>query len=104
MSMWSHVAHWILNHRSPILLVVAVLTVFLGYWTTQITTDHTTGHFLSKESRTIQDFKRASEVFGESQTILYLVFEDADPYDQAFLQALDPRSSRGPCRAITRTP
>ena len=55
----------------------------------QITTDHTTGHFLSKESRTIQDFERASEVFGESQTILYLVFEGADPYDPNFFQALD---------------
>ena len=98
MSMWSHVAYWILNHRSPILLVVAVLTVFLGYWTTQITTDHTTGHFLSKESRTIQDFQRASEVFGESQTILYLVFEDLAGHDTR--QGSDRNESLARCSDV----
>ena len=87
--MWSHIAHWILDHRRAILVVLTGLTVFLGYYMAQISTDHTTGHFLSKESRTVQNFERASEVFGESQTILYLVFEGADPYDPAFLQALD---------------
>ena len=89
MSMWAHIAHWILNHRLSISLVVTVLSIGLGYWAIQITTDHTTGHFLAKDSRTVQDFERASEVFGQSQTILYIVFEDADPYDSGFLQALD---------------
>ncbi|MFQ5569011.1 MAG: RND family transporter [Rhodothermales bacterium] len=89
MSMWSHIAHWILDHRRSIVLLLVVLTVFLGYWATQVKTDHTTGNFISAESQAFHDFQRASEVFGESQTILYLIFEDADPYDPPFLQALD---------------
>ena len=89
MAMWVHLAHWILDHRRSILLLVAVITAVLGYQAMQVKTDHTTGHFLSKESKTVQDFLRASEVFGQSQTILYLVFEGADPYDRAFLQTLD---------------
>lgn len=87
--MWAHLAHWILDHRRAILLLVAAVTAVLGYWATKVTTDHNTGHFLSRESQTARDFSRASEVFGQSQTILYLVFEGADPYDPAFLQALD---------------
>ena len=89
MAMWAHLAHWILDHRRSILVLVAVITAVLGYQAMQVKTDHTTGHFLSKESKTVQDFLRASEVFGQSQTILYLVFEGADPYDPAFLQTLD---------------
>ena len=89
MAMWTHLAHWILDHRRTIVVLVTVITVVLGYQAMQVTTDHTTGHFLSKESKTVQDFLRASEVFGQSQTILYLVFEGADPYDPAFLQTLD---------------
>ncbi len=87
--MWVHLAHWILDHRRSIVLLVVVITALLGYWAMQVTTDHTTAHLLPSQSKTVQDFKRASEVFGESQTILYLVFEGADPYDPAFLQALD---------------
>ena len=89
MAMWSHLAHWILDHRRSILLLVALITAVLGYQALQVTTDHTTGHFLPKESTTVQDFLRASEVFGQSQTILYLVFEGSDPADPTFLQALD---------------
>jgi len=87
--MWVHLAHWILDHRRSIVLLVVVITALLGYWAMQVTTDHTTAHLLPSQSKTVQDFNRASEVFGESQTILYLVFEGADPYDPAFLQALD---------------
>ena len=89
MSRRSQITQWNLDNRRAILIVLTGVTDFLGYYMTQISTDHTTGHFLSKESQTVQNFERASEVFGQSQTILYLVFEEANPYDQAFLQALD---------------
>ena len=89
MAMWAHLAHWILDRRRPIVLLVALITLALGSQAIQVKTDHTTGHFLPNESKTVQDFLRASEVFGQSQTILYLVFEGSDPADPAFLQQLD---------------
>lgn len=87
--MWSRLAHWILDHPRPILGFVLIGTLFLGYWSLQVRTDHRAGQFVSEESQVAEDFQRASEVFGQSQTILYLVFKDADPYNASFLQALD---------------
>jgi len=87
--MRTHIAHRILDHRRSLLLLVTGVTLLLGYWAVQIQTDHTSGNFLARDSQVARDFQRAGEVFGQSQTILYLVFEEADPYAPAFLQALD---------------
>lgn len=92
MSLWARLAHWILDNRTAILLVVALGTVVLGYWATKVKTDHTPGQFIAQNSQVKQDFERVKALFGESQTVLYVVFEGADPYDPAFLsqlQALD---------------
>ena len=45
MSLWSRLTHRILDHPYPLLVVVAALTVFLGYWATQVQTDHKAGNF-----------------------------------------------------------
>lgn len=88
MSLWSRLAHWILDHRTLILSVVAAITLGLGYWATQVATDHAPGQFIAQDSQVKQDFERANALFGESQTVLYIVFEGADPADPAFLTAL----------------
>jgi len=89
LSFWSRLAHWILRHRRPILLAIGAITLILGYFATQIKSDHTAGQFVSTDSKVYQDFERAKKIFGESQTVLYLVFRDVDPYAPSFLQALD---------------
>ncbi|MDX1548627.1 MAG: MMPL family transporter, partial [Rhodothermales bacterium] len=88
MTLWSRIAHWILDHRTAIVVTIAVLTVFFGYWATRVETDHTSVRFIDDESELLQEFRRVSAVFGQSQTMLYLVFDGADPYDPAFLEAL----------------
>lgn len=88
MSLWARLAHWILDNRTAILLMVALGTVVLGYWALQVKTDHTPGQFISQDSQVKQDFERVNALFGESQTVLYIVFEGADPYDPAFLSQL----------------
>lgn len=87
--MWSRFAPRILDHPRPILAVILLLTVLLGYWATQVRTDHTAGNFASRDSQAIQDFEWASRLFGKSETTLYLVFTGVDPADPAFLQSLD---------------
>ena len=87
--MWSRLADWILDHALPISLLLAALTGVFAYWAAQIRTDHTAGHFLSSDSEVVQNFRRASAVFGQSQTVLYLVWQGVDPADPAFLAQLD---------------
>jgi uncharacterized protein len=94
MPFWSRLAHTILDHPRPIIGVIVGLTLFLGYWTTRVQTDHTAGNFLSEESDVIRDFRRASEVFGESQTMLYVVFPDVEIDSPTFLTALDTLTRR----------
>lgn len=89
MSQWSRIAHWIMDHGRSIVLVTVGVTLFLGYWSWQVHTDHTAGRFISKDSKAAQDFQKASELFGQSQTLLYLVFDGANPYDPGFLNELD---------------
>lgn len=89
MFLWSHIAHWILDHRRALLLSIAACTLVLGYWATRIQTDHTGVRFIDAESQTLQNFRRASRIFGQSQTLLYLVFDGTDPFAPAFLDATD---------------
>ena len=86
---WSRFADWILDHARLIVAAIFILSAPLGYYATQIQTDHTAGHFLSSDSDVLQEYRRANEVFGQSQTILYLVFEGADPYSPDVLTRLD---------------
>lgn len=89
MAVWARLAAYILDHRRVLVGLIVVLTAGLGYHALQIETEHSSGHFISSESKAFQEFERAGEVFGRSQTFLYLVFPEADPYDTAFLSALD---------------
>ncbi len=89
MDMWSRLADRILDHPRPVLAVIISLTAFLGYWSTQVKTNHTAGQFLPTDSQELADFDRAGKVFGQSQTILYIVFKNTDPYDPGFLQRLN---------------
>ena len=94
MSLWSRLARRILDHPYPIVAFVAAATVFLGYWATQVQTDHKAGNFADSDSQAMQDFRQASAVFGKSETILYVVFSETDPYAPAFLQQLDTLTRR----------
>ena len=91
---WSGAAEWILRHGGRALAFLAVLTVGMAYWAAQVQTDHRGGTFVSAESESEQTFQRVARVFGQSQSILYLVFEAVDPTDPAFLTALDSLTER----------
>lgn len=94
MSLWSRAAVWILDHSRSIWTVIAVVTVLLGIATTRLAIDHTAGSFVSDEDELIRVFEETTEVFGRSETILYIVFHGTDPYDAGFLQQLDTLTSQ----------
>lgn len=93
MTGWSRAALWILDHPNPIGIVIAVVTVVLALAMFQLETDHTAGSFVSDEEEFVREFQETSEVFGRSETILYVVFHETNPYDRSFLQRLDSLTS-----------
>jgi len=92
--MWFRFAEWILDYGRLTISVVLALTLFLGYWALQVETDHSPGHFLATDAQVVQDYARARHLFGESQTLLYVVFADTDPFAPAFLTQLDTLGRR----------
>ncbi|ARA94566.1 hypothetical protein AWN76_016315 [Rhodothermaceae bacterium RA] len=87
-------AAWILDHPRLILTCVLLLSGLLGYGALQVSVDHRTGALLSDESETVRNFARAGELFGQSQAILYVVFEEDDPFAPDFLVQLDSLTRR----------
>lgn len=94
MSLWSRLAHRLLDHPYPFLAVLVVLTGVLGFAMTGLQIDHKAGNFAASDSEAMQAFQRVGAVFGKSETVLYLVFDGADPYDPAFLSQLDALGRR----------
>ena len=65
------------------------MSLGLGYWFAQVETDHRAGNLLPEASETRQNFDRVNALFDQSQSFLYVVFEDVDPADPGFLSRLD---------------
>ncbi|MEX0821191.1 MAG: MMPL family transporter [Rhodothermales bacterium] len=93
MSPWSRAAVWILDHPRPIWTAIAVVTVFTGLLMGRLEIDHTAGNFVSEEDEFVRVFEETTEVFGRSETILYVVFHDVHPIDSTFLHRLDTLTS-----------
>ena len=89
MSLWSRITDWIIEHSRAIVVVVVLVTVYLGWWATRVQTDHRPGHFLDEDSDVVRDFERLSSLFDPSQDVLYVIFPDSDARDPSFLQDLD---------------
>ena len=87
--MWSRLAQWILDHPRPLLLIIAVLTGVLGYYAAGVQTEHRSGNFSATDTPEWADFERVNELFGEGQTVLYIVLHGIDPYEPGFLERLD---------------
>jgi predicted RND superfamily exporter protein len=92
--MWSRLADAVLDYPYLTLPFLLLVTLWLGYWSFQVQTDHSPGHFLSADAQEMRDFQRASSVFGEGQTILYVVFDRTDVLAPAFLASLDTLTQR----------
>lgn len=92
--MWSRLADAVLDYPHLTLPFLLLVTLWLGYWSFQVETDHSPGHFLAADSKEMQDFLRASTVFGEGQTILYVVFDSTDVLAAPFLARLDTLTQR----------
>ncbi len=86
---WSRLTRWIVDHPKSIIITIAVITVYLGFWATRVKTDHRAGHFLARDSEVVQNFERFSKTFEASQTLLYIVFNKQDSFDQKFLHQTD---------------
>ncbi len=78
----------LLAYDRALMLVVTLATLLLGATATRLQTEHTAGAFLDETSETMRDFERVGSLFGQSRTLLYVVFPTARADDPAFMQRL----------------
>jgi hypothetical protein len=89
MSIWFRAALWILDHPRPIVAVIILCTLIFGYLMRGLETDHAAGNFAAADETFYEDFRETGRVFGRSETILYVVFHETEPFDADFLRQID---------------
>ncbi|MEZ4697165.1 MAG: MMPL family transporter [Rhodothermales bacterium] len=90
---WARFSDWIIRHPRPIVAVCVVATLFLGYWSTRVKTDHRPGHFLADDSDVVRNYRHLTDAFAQTQALFYIVVPDGDVRDDAFLAKLDSVTS-----------
>ena len=79
--MWNKLASLILRNRLFILAIIAILTVFFGYYAvTSLKVDNKYGNTLPKDSKTQQDYLKFKEQFGEDGSTMVIAIQSDSLY------------------------
>ncbi|MBL4658051.1 MAG: MMPL family transporter [Flavobacteriales bacterium] len=86
--MWSLLARITLRNKLPILLGLALVTVFMAYHAANVKLDYNLPRLLPHEEKTNLDFERFVEVFGSHGNLIVLGIQDDDIYKLEKFNAL----------------
>jgi predicted RND superfamily exporter protein len=78
--MWLSVARFILNNRIKIILVVASVTVFLGYHAQKAEITYEMPRLLPENDTTVLEYKKFKALFGQDGAIMVIGINDKDIY------------------------
>ncbi len=81
--MWLKVSSIILRNKILLLIVLALLTVFLGYNARNVEMSYEYSSLLPKKDQAYKDYKKFVEVFGEEGNLIVIGTQDADFFDLA---------------------
>lgn len=84
--MWSTLAHLILRFRVTLMVVLAVITVFMGYQSKNIKWSYDLANIVPEDDADMVYFKQFRETFGEDGNILALGVQDSSIYELAQFQ------------------
>ncbi|MDP2423789.1 MAG: MMPL family transporter [Bacteroidales bacterium] len=76
--MWNIVVSLILRYRFTHLLVIGILTMFMGYLAIRVTLSYEMTPMLPDSDSTVIDYKSFKEIFGEDGTVLFVGIKDPD--------------------------
>ncbi len=79
--MWEKTAGFILRNRLPLLAVILVITVFMGYQAQFVTMSYKFGGILPKDDSTQVEYDRFTERFSEDGNVLVLGAKDEKFHD-----------------------
>lgn len=73
---WEKLARIILKNRITILIVVALLTIFLGFQWKNLAMTYTEANLLPKEHKANKDYQKFLDKFGEEGNLIVIGFKD----------------------------
>src|SRR5690554_6237062 len=86
--MWNKVARLILRNRITLLIIVGLITIFMGYNATRIEMDYHYASMLSKKDPVLLDNIKFKETFGEEGNGIFIGLEDNNLFELKKFQEL----------------
>lgn len=86
--MWQKIARFILRNRITLLIIIGVITIFMGYEATQIHMDYHFANLLSKDDPVSLDNARFKKIFGEEANGIVVGIVDKDFFQLENFNAL----------------
>ena len=68
--MWNKIANFILNHKKIILIIIGVITVFMGYNMKNLRMKYTTALMMNESDTAYQRFLDFRKTFGEDASLI----------------------------------
>lgn len=79
--MWHKVAGYILRNRITLLIIMGVITAFMGWQATRIEMDYHYANMLSEDDPVYLDKIKFHEIFGDEANGIVIGFDDEDLFD-----------------------
>ncbi len=84
--MWIRIASFILRNRLPILIVLGLLTVFMGFQSRKIEMSYQYAPLLPDDDPVYQEYERFAEEFGNEGNLMVLGVQDTSFFDALHFQ------------------
>ncbi len=79
--MWSWIAQFVLNNRIKIILTIAVITLFMGYYARKAEISYEVPRLLPATDTTTVEYLKFKKMFGQDGAIMVIGIDDKDMYD-----------------------
>jgi predicted RND superfamily exporter protein len=86
--MWNKVAEAIIKYRLPLIILIGIVTVFMGYHATKIVMSYDFARTVPPEDPDLIYFNKFKEQFGEDGNIIAVGMKDSSVYQLENFQAL----------------
>jgi predicted RND superfamily exporter protein len=85
--MWKQIAQFVLRYRKPLLVLLLVLTVFMGYMASKLQLDYDFGRAVPTDNPKYKEYLAFKAKFGEDGNVLVIGVNDADFFVKAHFEA-----------------
>ena len=85
--MWDNIARLIIKHRLPLILLIAVVTVIMGYYATKVQMSYDFARTVPLDDPDMVMLQNFREQFGEDGNVIAVGFKDSAVYQQKNFEA-----------------